>query len=367
MQLIALEAVRDGMTLGKTIWNDAGHPLLQQGVRLNERSIKRLEQLNVQYIYIDTALSKGIEVVETVPHTVRNCVVKEIRQSFEAVQKADKKKIAYVLEQKAYALSKDLDELIKIIMESGEALMVLSDAFLYDEYIYQHSFQVTLYALAIAKHLKYSEKDLKTIGMGALLHDIGKISIPQEILQKPSRLTEQEYEEMKEHTKYGFELLRNLYTMPLLVAHCAFQHHERLDGTGYPRGLTEKEIHPFAKIIAVADVFDALSSMRVYRKKILPVECLKIMAKGEGTEFDPIVLEALRKCIVHYPNGTILQLEDERRGIVIRQNPINPLRPVLRVFEEQGQILKATYELVLIDFPTLKIVEVQADYVLNKQ
>lgn len=366
MQLIALEAVRDGMTLGKTIWNDAGHPLLQQGVSLNERSIRRLEQLSVQYVYIDTALSKGIEVVETVPQIVRNQVINEIKSSFDAVQKADRKKIAYVLEQKALALSKDLDALIAIIMESSEALMVLSDAFLYDEYIYQHSFQVTLYALAIAKHLKYSEKDLKTIGMGALLHDVGKISIPQEILQKPGRLTDQEYAQMKEHTKYGFELLRNLYTMPLLVAHCAFQHHERLDGSGYPRGLTEKDIHPFAKIIAVADVFDALSSTRVYRKKILPVECLKIMDEGEGTAFDATVLNALRKSVVHYPNGTILRLNDGARGIVVRQNPINPLRPVLRIFEQDNQILKATHELALIDQPTLEIVEIEADYVLNK-
>lgn len=366
MQLIALAVVRDGMTLGKTIWNEAGHPLLQQGVRLNERSIRRLEQLNVQYIYIDSALSQGIEIAETVPEAVRKQVVSEIRQSFSSLQSADKNKIAYVLEKKALALSKDLDELIAIIMESGEALTVLSDAFLYDEYIYQHSFQVTLYALAIAKHLKYSEKDLKTIGMGALLHDIGKISIPQEILQKPSRLTDQEYEQMKEHTKYGFELLRNLYTMPLLVAHCAFQHHERLDGSGYPRGLTEKEIHPFAKIIAVADVFDALSSTRVYRKKILPVECLKIMGEGEGTAFDPIVLDALRKSVVHYPNGTILSLSDNAKGIVVRQNPINPLRPVLRIFEENGSILRATHELALIDHPTLEIVEIEADYVLNK-
>lgn len=366
MQLIALEVVREGMTLGKTIWNEAGHPLLQQGVRLNERSIRRLEQLNVQYIYIDSVLSQGIEIAETVPEAVRKQVVSEIRQSFSALQSADKNKIAYVLEKKALALSKDLNELIAIIMESSEALTVLSDAFLYDEYIYQHSFQVTLYALAIAKHLKYSEKDLKTIGMGALLHDIGKISIPQEILQKPSRLTDQEYEQMKEHTKYGFELLRNLYTMPLLVAHCAFQHHERLDGSGYPRGLTEKEIHPFAKIIAVADVFDALSSTRVYRKKILPVECLKIMSEGEGSAFDPIVLDALRKSVVHYPNGTILRLSDDSKGIVVRQNPINPLRPVLRIFEENGSILRATYERALIDQPTLEIVEIEADYVLNK-
>ncbi len=116
----------------------------------------------------------------------------------------------------------------------------------------------------------YSYEDLRLIGIGAMLHDVGKLLIPTEILLKPERLTNEEYEEMKQHARYGFDLLRNLHSVSLLVAHCAFQHHERIDGSGYPRGLVDFEIHPFAKIIGVADVFDAVTSNRVYREKILP-------------------------------------------------------------------------------------------------
>ena len=97
---------------------------------------------------------------------------------------------------------------------------------------------------------------------------------------------------MKKHARFGFDLLRNLHSVSLLVAHCAFQHHERIDGSGYPRGLVDFEIHPFAKIIAVADVFDALTSNRVYRKKMLPIDAIKLIQAGVGKRFDERVVEA---------------------------------------------------------------------------
>lgn len=154
-----------------------------------------------------------------------------------------------MLDQQSKAIGNIVEDLLNSILNSEEILMVLTDAYMYDEYLYQHSFQVTLYSLAIAKEMGYSYEDLRLIGIGALLHDVGKLMIPREILLKPSRLTNEEYETMKQHTKHGFELLRNLHSVSLLVAHCAFQHHERLDGSGYPRGLVDVEIHPFAKII----------------------------------------------------------------------------------------------------------------------
>ena len=111
---------------------------------------------------------------------------------------------------------------------------------------------------------------------------------------------------MKQHARYGFDILRNLHSISLLVAHCAFQHHERLDGSGYPRGLVENEIHPYAKIIAVADVFDAVTSDRVYRDKMLPSQGIELIESGSGTIFDKRVVEAFKRSIVHYPNGTIV-------------------------------------------------------------
>ena len=242
--------------------------------------------------------------------------------------------------------------MLNSILDSEEVLTVLTDAYLYDEYLYQHSFQVTLYSLAIAKEMGYSYEDLRLIGIGAMLHDVGKLLIPTEILLKPERLTNEEYEVMKQHTRYGFDLLRNLHSVSLLVAHCAFQHHERIDGSGYPRGLVDFEIHPFAKIIGVADVFDAVTSNRVYREKLLPSQGITIIQAGSGTIFSPRVVEALCKSIIHYANGTIILLSDGRRGIVSKQNIKHPDRPYIRIFEENDEILDATYEINLVDNPT---------------
>ena len=243
--------------------------------------------------------------------------------------------------------------------------MILSDTLLYDDYIYQHSFQVTLYSLAIAKEMGYSESDLRTIGIGAILHDVGKMVTPSEILFKPGRLTNEEFETMKQHARSGFDILRNLHTVSLLVAHCAFQHHERIDGSGYPRALVDYEIHPFAKVIAVADVFDAVTSNRVYRKKMIPSQGIEIIEAGRGTMFDAKVVDALKKSVVHYPNGSILLLSDGRRGVVSKQNVDDAALPFIRIFEENNQLLNTTYQLNLIEEPNIAIEKVETEYILE--
>lgn len=168
---------------------------------------------------------------------------------------------------------------------------------------------------------------------------------------------------MKQHSRNGFDLLRNLHSFSLLVAHCAFQHHERGDGSGYPRGLVDFEIHPFAKIIAIADVFDALTSNRSYRKKMLPSEAILILEDGRGTQFDERVFAAFKRSIVHYANGTVVQLNNGDRGIVSKQNLMDSSRPWLRIFEEDDNLLRTTYDLCLGDHPTLEIIKIETDFV----
>ncbi|MFF5995917.1 HD-GYP domain-containing protein [Lysinibacillus sp. KU-BSD001] len=363
MRLISINVLRSGMIVGRTIWNEAGHPLLQKGVVVTDRILLRLKQLNIKYVYIEDSISYGIEIEETVRPAVRNKVVNQITQSFQSVKGAKREQASFVLEQQSKAIGTIVEDLLSSILDSEEILTVLTDAYLYDEYLYQHSFQVTLYSLAIAKEMGYSYEDLRLIGIGAMLHDVGKLLIPTDVLLKPGRLTNEEFEVMKNHARYGFDLLRNLHSVSLLVAHCAFQHHERIDGSGYPRGLVDFEIHPFAKIIGVADVFDAVTSNRVYREKLLPSQGMAIIEAGSGTIFSPRVVEALRKSVVHYPNGTILLLADGRRGVVFKQNTEQPDRPFIRIFEEDDEILNATYEINLAEMPSLLIDKVEMDYI----
>lgn len=365
MRLISIHVLKVGMRIGRTIWNEAGHPLLQKDVIVTERILERLKELNIRYLYIEDGISSGIQVEETVTAEKRHKAVKHITNSFKEVKQAKSAQASYILDQQSKVIGSIVEDLMDAILGSEEVLTVLGDAYLYDEYLYQHSFQVTLYSIAIAKEMGYSYEDLRLIGIGAMLHDIGKLIVPTEILMKPGKLTDSEYEVMKDHARHGFDILRNLHSVSLLVAHCAFQHHERIDGSGYPRGLVDYEIHPFAKVIGVADVFDAVTSNRVYRAKMLPSEGIAIIEQGSGKIFDPRVVEALKRSIVIYTNGSILKLTDGRRGIVSRQNVKAPERPWIRVFEEvEGSILKATYEISLVDHPEIVIEKVDTDYIV---
>ncbi|RHW36801.1 HD-GYP domain-containing protein [Lysinibacillus yapensis] len=367
MRLISINVVKPGMVNGKTIWNEAGLPLIQRDVVLSDRLIDRLKQLKIQYVYIEDGISDGIAIEETVPIEVRKKAVKQITGSFHEIKGLRGKTAALVIDKKTKEIGKMVDDLLDCLLNSDEMLMVLTDTLLYDEYIYQHSFQVTLYSLAIAKELEYSRDDLKMLGLGALLHDVGKMQVPCEILFKPGRLTDEEFEIMKQHSRDGFEILRNLHTVSLIIAHCAFQHHERMDGSGYPRGLVGGEIHPYAKIIAVADVFDAVTSNRVYRNKMLPSQGIDIIQAGRGKIFDEKVVDAFLKSVVHYPNGTILLLSDGRRGIVVKQNMRNAALPSLRIFEENGQLLKSTYLFNLAEEANVSIEKVETDYIAETE
>lgn len=185
-----------------------------------------------------------------------------------------------------------------------------------------------------------NEKNLEILGLGAILHDVGKMLVPLEILRKPGQLTEKEFEQIRKHADYGFHLIKNVHTVSLLVANCAYQHHERLDGSGYPRGIKGDEIHYFGKIIAVADVFDAVTSNRVYRNAMLPHQGLEVLYAGVGRKFDNTIIEAFRRAVAIYPNGLSVELNDGRKGVVSAQNEGIGDCPMIRILEENGEQIK---------------------------
>lgn len=360
MRLISIKSLKEGMVLGRTIWNEAGHPLLQEDIEMNGQVISRLQELNIQYVYIKDEMSKDIESFDSVPIEVRKRVVSDITKTFKSLQKVKRGGESYFLDQQSKVLYSIIDELLENILEDENILTVLGDVFLYDNYVYHHSFQVTTYSIAIAKEMNYSYEEIRQIALGALLHDVGKMLVPQEILFKPGKLSEEEFEEVRKHTTFGFDVLRGLHTVSLLIAHCAFQHHERLDGSGYPRGLIDFEIHPFAKIIAVADVFDAVTSNRVYKGKMHPSQGIAILEAGKGTLYDTKVVDTFTKIIAHYPNGTTVVLSDESRAIISKQNKDAPNKPWARIFEQNGELLKATHEVNLLH-SELAIIKVEVD------
>ena len=164
-----------------------------------------------------------------------------------------------------------------------------------------------------------------------MLHDIGKLCIPQEIIKKPSQLTLNEFEIIKKHTVFGYEILKKSGKVNLVSAYIAFGHHERYDGSGYPLQLKNDNIQLCARIVAVADVYDALTSDRVYRKKLKPNEVYEYITSLGANHFDPRVIENFVKYVTIYPVGTGVLLNSKERGLVIKDNRCMPTRPVVRI------------------------------------
>ncbi|MFS0602360.1 HD-GYP domain-containing protein [Peribacillus frigoritolerans] len=155
---------------------------------------------------------------------------------------------SFTIEQANVKLTQIVRNIMGELKRNKELMTLLADVYTYDDYIFTHSFNVTLYTLAIGVELNINDKNLEILGLGAILHDVGKMLVPLEVLRKPGKLTDKEFEQIQKHADYGFHLIKNVHTVSLLVANCAYQHHERLDGSGYPRGIKGDEIHYFGKI-----------------------------------------------------------------------------------------------------------------------
>ncbi|KAB2334755.1 HD-GYP domain-containing protein [Cytobacillus depressus] len=337
MRLVATTSVEAETILAKAIYNEKGQILLNEGIMLKDVMIQRLQDLGISYIFIKEEGTEDIEYKGTLSDPMRREAIQTISATFQEIQNDPQLTSSFVVERASKRFSELIRYLLSEIKGKSELLNLLSEAYTYDNYIFTHSLNVTLYALAIGMELKLTSKELEILGLGALFHDIGKLKVPLDILLKPERLTDNEFESIKQHAEEGFQILRKVHTIPLLVAHCAYQHHERINGTGYPRGLQGSDIHYFGKIIAVADVFDAVTSNRVYRRAMLPSEGVEILYAGSGTLFDQKVVEAFRFAVAIYPVGVSVVLNDGRKGIVSGQNTGLGDRPRIRIMEHNGE------------------------------
>lgn len=346
MKLCSTKSVMPGQILAQSIYNDAGAVLLAKGVTLTERMLIRLSEQGVTYIYTEDEFSDEIERTPVISDRLREKATKTIIDTFEDIRNEGGSRHSFVLENRNNDLQYIVEEIMGEIKLNNRSLSLLSDIFITDDHIFQHSLHVAIYAITMAVQLGYPAKEITEIGVAALLHDLGKIFIDPAILNKPGRLSDAEMDTVKQHTTIGFELLRKQPGIPGPVALCALQHHERLDGSGYPIGIKNNEIHPYAKIIGIADVFDAVTSNRVYRDALLPHEGLEIIYAGAMTQFDKELVEAFKKSISVYPEGLTVELSDYRKGIVVRQNEQLCERPILKILSVDGEDVEA-YELDL--------------------
>ncbi|WP_340022388.1 HD-GYP domain-containing protein [Paenibacillus sp. FSL K6-1096] len=345
MRLVSVNRLQAGMKLGKKIYNDEGLVLLADGVELTDALIRRLAKIDIGYIYIEDAATEDIVIPGMLQDETRNQALKVIRGQFQQMSGASGiTKGFYHLDKK---FSKIMDSILEDMSSQEDPMIMLLDMHTADNYLYVHSLNVCLYTLVLGIAHGYSREELRTIGLGALLHDIGKTQIPVKIVQKPGMLSDEEFRIMQAHTEIGYKILKDEPNIPLLAAHCALQHHERIDGSGYPRGLTGQQIHEYAKWLGVADSYDAMTSNRIYKKAMLPHQAVEALYVGSGTLYEQKQLELFRDRVAIYPLGLTVKLSTGESGVVVRIDPAMPHRPVVRVLNgPEGEEL-TPYELDL--------------------
>ncbi|WP_079911448.1 HD-GYP domain-containing protein [Paenibacillus sp. 32352] len=209
------------------------------------------------------------------------------------------------------------------------------------DYLYHNSIMVSLTSYCLAKWSGMPQKDLMPVALGGLLHDIGNAKVDPSILSKPNKLTADEIEEMKQHTVIGYNLLKNVAAINEGVKLSALQHHEREDGSGYPMGTKGDKIHPYSKIIAIADIFHAMSSARYHKKAISPYLVLDQLFNESFGKLDPALVQTFIQKVTQFHNGVLVKLNDNRIGEIVFSDRAHPTRPWINV---NGQIINLTVE-----------------------
>ncbi len=235
-----------------------------------------------------------------------------------------------------------VDSLARVVSGDRTALMALTALKKYDNYTFTHMVNVSVLAMAQARALGLDGARLREFGFAALMHDIGKVRTPLEILNKPDRLTKDEFEVMKRHVIDGAHILRRTPEVPALAPIVAFEHHLKQDLSGYPENVGHRELDLCTMVVTIADVFDALRSTRPYRDG-LPTDRVKaIMARQDSADFHPTLLRRFVNLVGLYPVGTLVRLDSDELGVVTREHPSDPFRPQVKVVvDARGDRLEA--------------------------
>lgn len=340
MRKVRLENLTPNMRLGKSIYH-YNNLLLKEGTSNLTKFVPNFINLGISYVYIEDKVSEDIEIEDVISEETRVKCKSALQNSIRSIQSQGTPDTSFFSE----AVTNLLDE----ILANPNVLISLSDIGTTDDSTLVHSVNTTVFSLLIAQQLNFSMLELRKLTEGALLHDIGKTLLRQDILFKTSPITSEEFSHIKEHSLLGYTLLRQNPNFTELSRLITLQHHERLDGSGYPYGLKKDDIHAFSKIVAIADMYDALTAERCYRSGLTNYDAYRILMKDSGTKIDSELLSIFLKHIAIYPNGTIVRLSDGTRGIVKSQNYQAPFRPLVRIIDDRFEEPVKLYDLNLME------------------
>lgn len=341
MRLVPIECVRENSLLGKTIYTFDGRCLLKAGVVLTDTLLQKVKEYKIFSLYIIDDYSSA-EIEDVIKPELRQKSISVIKQTFTDIERIasvhDFKKrnpSEYSKQEKDYfaSIDKISEELLENVLENKDLLISLVDIKSMDNYTYAHCVNVAVISVILGISLNLSKRNLTYLCAGALVHDIGKAFIPKEVLQKPSRLTPDEFEIIKNHPKCGYDLIGKFFNLSSHIKLIILQHHERFDGLGYPNGVSGTDISYLARIVTIADVYDALTSDRPYKRAMCPSDALEYLMSNAGTLFDYDMINIFCKIVIPFPQGTIVSLSNGDIGVVEETLPNFPLRPTVKIIK----------------------------------
>jgi len=241
-----------------------------------------------------------------------------------------------------------VDSLAQAVAQNRTALLALTALKNYDNYTFTHMVNVSILTMGQARGLGIEGTQLREFGLAALMHDIGKVRTPSEILNKPGKLTDAEFEILKRHTVDGAEILKNTPEMPALAPIVAFEHHLRNDGSGYPSGVVRHKLNLGSTLTGIADVYDAMRSQRVYQQAYPSDRILAVLQRNDGKQFDPHLVRRFVQLVGIYPAGNLVKLDSGETAVVVKPYAPDPYRPRVKVLiRRSGQMVDRPYELNL--------------------
>ena len=328
MRYVPTTHLKPGYILATNLIFSHGLILLRKGKTLTPSLIRKISFLGYQGLYIEDELSKGLEISDVISSDLRARTRSELQRLFYNVENNITSNVKKHI-SKVRLLAKDI---VDEILNNHHAVINIIDLRTFDDYTYCHSLNVTVLSVVLATALGLDKGTVYELAIGALIHDTGKMFVEKNILNKPGKLTSEEFEAIKKHSVLGYQYLCGNPNIPKDSRLAILHHHEQYNGNGYPDGLSNENIHLFGRIISVADVYDALTSDRPYRKAMLPSDAIEYIMAGYNTMFDPTVVKTLTKKVAPYPVGTCIRLSTGETGIVVKNYESTSMRPMVKLF-----------------------------------
>lgn len=361
LKKINVKDIKEGMFLQEICGSWMDHPFWKKSFTLTDpKDVKALNECGIQEVWID--IDKGLDVDSNVntqsEEEQKSKIEKSLLQAEKFTPKAiprvslqdevdkarlihtrSKEAVTSMFQEARMGKALQLSEVTSLVDEIGQSISRNPEAFLSlsrlktkDNYTYLHSVAVCALMIALGKQMGLEERLLQELGMAGLLHDVGKMMIPEEVLNKPGRLTDEEFTVIKNHPQRGWDILKDSSGVNDIAMEVCLHHHEKMDGSGYPDKLSGDTLTLFARMGAVCDVYDAITSVRCYKSGWEPAEAIRKMAEWQEGHFDATVFHAFVKTIGIHPSGTLLKLKSGRLAVVIEQSEKSLLSPVVKVF-----------------------------------